>query len=731
MNSHDQANKIDDLKRVASTELIDNLAKAKKESGERLGAIAFAHLVALCLDDPSIQSCLEPSQVRNAKASLSKEINKLSENGTPADQLVFLDEIYSVCKSLSVLLTGTERLVPISNTGFLLGVLSDKNHGRNSSIPAIRKCLLQAGIRVESLLSNLGSQNRRPAFRSFIYKPLGYGEDLTARVNSGIWPECPLIGMKDVLVNIMRRLPYRSVCLTGEKGVGKSAIVQGLAWHLATGSAIARRKTRDWRIVAISRADLLAGTSDQGALEERLKELLEYFRANRNVIPFFDEVHVLLNAKDNLGSRVINILKPPMADGSFRVLAATTDKEYGQYIMPDEPLSSRFSPVVFVPEPVPEVAAQILTKAKETVYPNDAKELGVQFPDDLIPRVVELTNKYQKGDSLPRKGFDLLRSVVESKCYDMEISVTKNVNPVIDETYLVQTAQRMFGVSLNREKEGYWEGFSKKFSATFPANESVGVTIAAYMMRHARGLVELNRGERAPLARILLSGGDPLVHAKICDFLQSNLYADASGAYIENMAQFTEETSRYRLVGAPPGYVAYEDTKDSTVFAKIKRRPQGGVFHLGSFQKTHPSIVTDVVSLLDGAAKDAMNYQVDLSQWIVLISVDSFDSGAAAAQSSRETLIRVFPELAAVFYRADICCELQSEKHSTDEDLRSLLSRYQSVGIELPDRFSIPANVENMEREAKDCNIPVSEFLLQNMQEHFEQTIKSQAPSHK
>jgi len=695
-----------ELSQLVTQELISILEIAAEKS-EGNSTLAVANTVELCLE--SIASSLAKPNLDLAKIELSKYSHALSVEHSHQSE-GFLSDVHFLSSSLNSLVEGSDEKVRATPQGLLLSLMHVPSSSSRQNLVNLKQCLLRASITADQLLQS--STSTEPANQSFVYAPLDYGEDLTSKVESGKWKTCPLIGMRDELRNVMRNLPNGSVCLMGEKGVGKSALVQGLAWHLVNGTqGLVRPKTQSWRIVSITRADLVAGTSDRGSLEKRLKQMLEHFRATPTAIPFFDEVHAILNAKDDLGSTVINILKPPMADGSFRILAATTDAEYGQYIMPDEALSSRFR-TVFVAEPLRSEAIEILTKAKNSVIPEDAEELGVELDDELIPKIVDLTNKYRKNDSHPRKGFQLLKAMYESKCYDVDTAMGgEDVDPVIDQEYLQQTAQELFGISLNRENEDFWFGFVEKFSRVFPSNKDVALEIAAYLLRQSKGLIQLDRGERAPCGIFVFAGGSSAMHARIRAFLQNELFSDPSGFYYENMAQFSTDASRYKLVGAPPGYVGHEDTRETTVLSKIKRRPQGGIFHLGNFSEVHESLLPDLEAMFAGEAKDSLNYSIDLSQWIVLITISGRDGdGILSLQKDSN--------FGPIFSQVDLAIDLDIETFAESVSVEELLEKYRARSVEIPQKL-----LKNLDQLTASEGDSLEDKFDDTIQEHFKSVL--------
>src|SRR5262249_20511797 len=271
-----------------------------------------------------------------------------------------------------------------------------------------QETLRSAGLTVEALVPVISREDTRR--QDFTFKSLNLGTDITAMARADFWQTCPLVGMELQIRTLAKLLNSRngSAVIVGEPGVGKSAFIQGFAYH------IARRDRRfippsmdSWTIVMVEATDIMQGTSGRGDLETRIKELLVFFRKNPTVIPFFEEIHRLLDSDDPSARSVATALKPPMANRLFTCVGCTTDKEYARFIASDEAMNSRFRKIL-LPEPDHQEAIKIIEGSRANLLRGRARDMGVDFREDAISTAVRVTSTYQKSDRLPRKAINLL-----------------------------------------------------------------------------------------------------------------------------------------------------------------------------------------------------------------------------------------------------------------------------------------------------------------------------------
>lgn len=568
--------------------------------------------------------------------------------------------------------TAPERLSPLQFvTGMLLWT-----QDRPADVVDVQRAFDRAGLQLQKLLA---PPQKTP---SYVYEPLGYGRDLCA-VEATV-PECPLYGQEDLLVDVAVRLQDQSVCLIGEPGVGKSAFVRGLAWHLThpeVGGFVVP-SMQHWRIVSLSRADLIAGASGRGTLEQRLKELLAHLAQHPEVILFCDEVHALLDARDVEGVMIINALKPALADARsrLRVIVATTDREYERHLKPDEALCSRFGPTFLVPETDEEATLRILRSVRRSlaVLPGGRR---VEIDEDCLRFIVTLSNRYQRQDCQPRKSIDLLRLIISRKKYDQERVEGEPVPPV-DRAYVLTLARVLWKIKLTNEEPGYWQGVLRAMTVAAPAQEDGALAVVSLLLRLSRGHGSM-RPVGTPLVRLLVlhrGGQEALALERLLSVLRCQLFDDDRAGTREDMREFGTEISRLRLVGAPPGYLGFGETV--TALSKIRSRSQGGVLHLAHFapELPHPTVQTDLQALLSGTMRDSAGRPVDVSQWIIICSAQIPDSMEAAPEA-----------LAAAVFPASLAAQMDhlvllapEESASGSPGWESLLADWRARGLPLP-----------------------------------------------
>lgn len=579
--------------------------------------------------------------------------------------------------------------------------------------------ILAAGVTAKDLLHSLLEYRAEVQKRSFAYEPLGYGTNITAQVEAGLWPDCPLVGMEDLVEEVVCRLASGSACLIGEPGVGKSAFVRGLAWHAQdANSEITTDEAMGWRVVSITRDDFLAGAGNEGDLEQRLKDLLEHTRRCPDVIPFFDEVHFLLDAKDDVGKAVINSLKPRMADGTFRCIAATTDAEYERHIMKDDAMHSRFSPTIIVREPTRVEAIKILRDSLADLM-RKASSCGVTIdePDDpedeqsgVIPFVVDLTLRYQKNDRLPRKAFRLLQSVINYKVHQVALK-RKGVDKFADESatidneFVTQIAKRRYGPSVDREDNEFWSSLNEDLAAIAGSDAATSITLALY--RGAFGLQVTAQTSR-PLARIALLASTPEILSSIAGTIQTRLFGDPAGGYAEDLSRYTDEISRTSLTGAPPGYAGYDE---SSVFSRIRARSSGGVLHFQNVGTASHHIAAEIKSILLGTAKDSSSRKVDLTQWVVLLT-DVASPGTKLKGLWQDPIAKIKPAITPIVIES-----LDSFGEPTDT-VESLVDNLMSADVRLPPQLIDGDTIGQLETKAAKENRSAEDVLEEWFQDY-------------
>ena len=608
----------------------------------------------------------------------------------------------------------------LSPAQFLSGILLLQGEGEPDPTPAdvrsVQRALVAAGITLEILLSPSKSA-------SFIYAPLGYGEDMCGTASRQ--SECPVFGQDKLLGDIAVRLRHSSVCLIGEPGVGKSAVVRGLAWHIQNSSAFLTPSMRTWRIVAITRSDLLAGTNDRGGLEKRIKDLLDHVRMNPQVILFLDEVHSLLDTQDKNGSAIVNALKPAMADhrAPLRIISATTDREYERHVMPDEALNSRLAPTFVVPEASEEATVRILDALLPSLTPAGLRSHGGRVLEDgILPFIACLSGRYQRLDCQPRKSIRLLSSILQRKDYEVELG--RHGSVTVDRPFVLRIARELWKVNVTREDPAFWKQFHAALLEVAPSQAEAARGIAAFFLRTSRRQ-RAPQPVGTPLARILVlheGGRERLSLENLLSVIRRSLFDDERAGEHEDMREFSQTNCRTRFVGSPPGYVGHGETR--TVLSKVRSRPQGGVLHLINANTANGEVIPDMLALLEGGGRDSAGRPVEASQWVMVLSV-RIEAGKPGMDVYELARLAEMDE--RILNVMDLVFRLEHEAAPAGApSFELLVNDWLKRGVALPDdRSSFQAEFEQW---ALTSDLPPDRFLDQYFQRFAETEVSPFIP---
>jgi len=488
-----------------------------------------------------------------------------------------------------------------------------------------------------------------------------YATDLTKMAKEG--KIGPIIGRdKEVerVIEILMRKTKNNPILIGDPGVGKTAIVEGLAQRIVEGKV--PEQLKNFRILMLDLGRMLAGTKYRGEFEERLKSFLdELMKQKENTILFIDEIHTLVGAGAAEGAiDASNMMKPALARGDIRVIGATTVDEYRKHIEKDKALARRFQPVL-VKEPSIEETIEILKGLKKT-YEDHHK---VKIDEEAIEAAAKLSSRYITDRFLPDKAIDLIDEAAarvkmastkqgkdEKKIREMEKKM-KELEEKIDE-YTVKsmykeaaelkkelfklksehdsltsgkptvTAEKIAeiveswtGVPVSKMLESEKERLLKLEEIIHErlVDQEEAVSVVADAIRKARaGIKDPNR----PVGTFLFLGPTGVGKTELAKTLAEVLFGTESALIRIDMTEYMEKHSVSRLIGAPPGYVGYEEGGQLT--EAVRRRPYS-VILMDEIEKAHPDVFNVLLQIMDdGRLTDSKGNVVDFRNTIIIMT---------------------------------------------------------------------------------------------------------------
>ena len=503
-----------------------------------------------------------------------------------------------------------------------------------------------------------------------------YSRDLTklARENK----DDPVVGRdKEIhrVIQILSRRTKNNPVLTGEPGVGKTAIVEGLAQHIAAGKVPEGLLNK--RILSLDLAAIVAGTKYRGEFEERMKKMMKELQENKDIILFIDELHTIIGAGGPEGTMdASNIMKPALSRGEIQIIGATTTKEYTRHIEKDLALERRFQ-VVKVEEPGDQETEEILNGIK-TKYENYHK---VIYDDAVIPAIVKLSRRYIPEKVLPDKAIDILDEAGAAKKIQEEARPTElaeleqNISQLIEEKTALVKNQDYESAALVRDKVidlkrrlNVYSDLWKKSGASGTKRVSVsdiehiisemtGVPVERLSSSEAERIVHMEdelhntvigqnsavsvisgaiRRARAgisspkhPVGSFIFLGPTGVGKTQLAKALAKYLFGSEESLIRIDMSDFMEKHTASRLVGAPPGYVGYEE--GGVLTEKVRRHPYSVVL-LDEIEKAHPDIFNLLLQLLEeGELSDNLGHTVNFRNTVIIMT-----SNAGARQITNE-----------------------------------------------------------------------------------------------
>ena len=518
-----------------------------------------------------------------------------------------------------------------------------------------------------------------------------FGRDLTKVAQDGNMD--PVIGREKEIERVSQILSRRkknNPLLIGEPGVGKSAIAEGLALRIIQKKV--SRVLYNKRVVTLDLASLVAGTKYRGQFEERLKAVMNELEKNTNIILFIDEIHTIVGAGGATGSLdASNMFKPALARGEIQCIGATTLDEYRQNIEKDGALERRFQKVVVEPTTVDETI-EILQNIKDKYEAHH----NVNYTDEAIEACVKLSDRYITDRFLPDKAIDALdeagsrvhitnmevpEKVVEieneleqvreqkntvvkrqkyeeaAKLRDDEKKLEKELllaqedwqeeqrqnRETVTENHIADVVAMMTGIPVQRVSDGESDRLAKLeelIQGKVIGQENAVAKVAKAIQRNRAGLKNPNK----PIGSFIFLGQTGVGKTQLAKVLASELFESEASLIRIDMSEYMEKFSISRLIGAPPGYVGYEE--GGQLSEKVRRKPYS-VILLDEIEKAHPDVFNMLLQVLDdGYLTDSLGRRVDFKNTIIIMTsnvgarqVKDFGLGVGfgtAAQKSQE-----------------------------------------------------------------------------------------------
>lgn len=444
-----------------------------------------------------------------------------------------------------------------------------------------------------------------------------YGRDLTAQARNGELD--PVVGRHieiERVIQILSRRKKNNPILIGEPGVGKSAIVEGLALRIVSGEIPALEGKR---IVSLDIASMVAGTTYRGQFEERMKVILNELRKHPEVILFIDEIHTIIGAGNAQGSLdAANILKPALARGEVQCVGATTTAEYGKSIEKDGALERRFQKVMVQPTTTDETFA-ILSRLSEAygVFHH------VQYTEQALRACVQLTDRYVTDRAFPDKAIDAMDEAGAYKHDHTPVAPaaddadTAKPMPQVTEADIAYIVSQMSGVPVQRVAKAEGEQLRQMgavLNRRVVGQEAAVNAVVKAIQRSRMGL----RDPRKPIGTFFFLGPTGVGKTHLAQCLAEEMFGNRDAIIRFDMSEYMEKHTVSLLVGAPPGYVAHEDGGKLT--EAVRRKPYSIVL-FDEIEKAHPDIFNVLLQVMDdGRLTDRQGHVVDFKNTIIILT---------------------------------------------------------------------------------------------------------------
>ena len=492
-----------------------------------------------------------------------------------------------------------------------------------------------------------------------------FGRDITALAEKNKLD--PVIGRdKEIqrVSQILSRRKKNNPLLIGEPGVGKSAIAEGLALRIIQKKV--SRVLYGKRVITLDLASLVAGTKYRGQFEERMKAVMNELEKNKDVILFIDEIHTIVGAGGAMGSLdASNMFKPALARGEIQCIGATTLDEYRKYIEKDGALERRFQKIIVEPTSISETI-EILTNIKDRYEDHH----NVKYTDSAIEACVKLTDRYVNDRNLPDKAIDAMdeagsrvhitnmdvpekiinlekrleevrekkNSVVKNQKYeeaarlrDDEKRIEKELlteqeewdnelkkkREIVDEENIIEVISLISGVPITSSKDESHEleiNLEKNLKNSIIGQDKAIKSVVSAIQRNQTGLKDPNK----PIGSFIFLGQTGVGKTQLAKCLGLELFKKKDSLIRVDMSEYMEKFSISRLIGAPPGYVGYEE--GGQLSERVRRQPYS-IILLDEIEKAHPDVFNMLLQVLDdGFLTDSVGRKVDFKNTVIIMT---------------------------------------------------------------------------------------------------------------
>ena len=640
----------------------------------------------------TIKNSLVDNNIRTNEISFSKQAERVLKKSILERKNLVEDEIKTIHVLLSILLDDNNIITTtLKHLHIDYEIILEEYQSLNINITSEDKASYsEEDVNDDDIFGPSSDQPQTKKTSPKTNTPVldNFGRDLTLYAKDGKLD--PIVGRhKEIerVSQILSRRKKNNPILVGEPGVGKSAIAEGLALRIVEKKV--SRNLFNKRIIMLDLAAIVAGTKYRGQFEERLKSIISELEKNKNIILFIDEIHTLVGAGGASGSLdASNMFKPALARGELQCIGATTLNEYRQHIEKDGALERRFQKIIVQPSSVNETIDILMNiKYKYEDHHN------VTYTEDAIKACVHLTNRYITDRFFPDKAIDALDEAgsrvhitnikVSKKITELEEKIsetssnkisaikqqkfeiaaklrdseklliqtlekekrkweqtTKSKREIVDEKNIQDVVSIMTGITVqsiaSKEKKAL-SNMANKINKSIIGQEEAVKKVVNAIRRNRAGLKDPNK----PIGSFIFIGPTGVGKTQLTKSLSLEMF-DSDDALIRiDMSEYMEKFAISRLIGAPPGYVGYEEGGQLT--EKVRRRPYSVVL-LDEIEKAHPDITNLLLQVLDeGKITDSLGRTIDFRNTIIIMTsnigsrqIKDFGNGIGFSTSNKK-----------------------------------------------------------------------------------------------